>query len=275
MRTPFLITVALVTALGACADDAPQTSTNQPADETVVGTTDTDTTTTTTTTTTDTTTDTTNDTTNDTATDTDDVTEPPDGDATDADTAADRTDAGATVAAVDTLDTDEVAGLFWMREEEQLAHDVYVALGDEWGLRVFENIAASEQQHIDAVVGLLDRYGLADPAAGNQPGTFTDPTIQELYDELVARGLQSKQDALEVGATIEELDIVDLRQRAEATDEAAIDDVYARLERGSRNHLRAFVGQLDLLGVEYAPTLLTDFDEIVAAPMERGRGGGH
>jgi Uncharacterized protein conserved in archaea len=171
------------------------------------------------------------------------------------------------------LDDDELAGLLWMREEEQLAHDVYVELGDRWGLRVFENIAASEQQHIDVTKGLLDRYGVADPAADNPSGTFTDPRIQELYDDLIARGATSREDALAVGATIEELDIADLRARADATDEAALDDAYARLERASRNHLRAFVSRLDLLGVEYEPTVLDDFDEIVAAPMERGRDG--
>lgn len=189
-----------------------------------------------------------------------------DGTRNDSEPADDRTSP-----ASEALDEDEVAGLLWMREEEQLAHDVYVALGERWGLRVFENIAASEQTHIAATIDLLDRYEIPDPAADNEPGTFTDPAIQELYDDFVARGLESRVEALTVGATIEELDIADLRARADATDEATIDDVYARLERASRNHLRAFVGQLELLGVEYEPTVLDDFEEIVAAPMERGR----
>jgi hypothetical protein len=98
--------------------------------------------------------------------------------------------------------------------------------------------------------------------------------MQELYDELLAQGMESKVAALTVGATIEELDIADLRARAETTDEVAIDEVYARLERASKNHLRAFVGQLELLGVDYEPTVLDDFDEIVAAPIERGAGNG-
>lgn len=202
------------------------------------------------------------------------------------DVADDTTDAGTTesdttddpsvvaVAAVDGLSADEVAGLIWMREEEQLAHDVYVTLGEAWDLRIFDNIADSEQSHVDAIVGLLDRYGLDDPASGNELGTFTDPVLQELYDDLVAQGLESVESALAVGATIEELDIVDLRERAAETDTSAIADVYAQLERGSRNHLRAFVGQLDLLGVDYEPTLLDDFEEIVTSATERGGGGG-
>jgi len=171
------------------------------------------------------------------------------------------------------LTDDEVAGLLWMREEEQLAHDVYVALGDLWGLRIFENIAASERSHIDAVTTLLDRYDIEDPASGNEPGTFTEPAIQELYDELVADGTVSLEAALAVGALIEELDITDLRSRAAATDVAAIDAVYADLERASRNHLRAFTSQLEMRGVEYEPTELDQaaFDAVVSSEMERGR----
>jgi hypothetical protein len=162
-----------------------------------------------------------------------------------------------------------------MREEEQLAHDVYVALGDTWGLRIFENIAASETTHIDAVASLLDRYGIDDPALGNETGTFTDPAIQQLYDRLVTDGSVSLDEALAVGAFIEELDIRDLQTRAAATEIVAIAAVYADLERGSRNHLRAFTSQLDARGVVYEPTQLDPaaFEAIVSSETERGRDG--
>jgi hypothetical protein len=173
------------------------------------------------------------------------------------------------------LTADEVAGLLWMREEEQLAHDVYVTLGDLWGLRIFENIASSESSHIEAVATLLDRYGIADPASGNEPGTFTEPAIQALHDQLVSDGSVSLEAALAVGALIEELDISDLQARAAATENTEITTVYAGLERGSRNHLRAFTSQLDGRGVVYEPTQLDPaiFDAIVSGEMERGRDG--
>ena len=113
---------------------------------------------------------------------------------------------------------------------------------DIWGLPIFDTIAASEQKHTAAVADLLDRYGLPDPAAGLAPGEFLDPDLQALYDRLVALGGRSVIDALQVGALIEELDINDLRLRS--SDQPDIDRVYARLERGSSNHLRAFIGQL-------------------------------
>ena len=38
-------------------------------------------------------------------------------------------------------------GLSYMREEEKLARDVYLALYEKWGIRTFLNIAKAEQQH--------------------------------------------------------------------------------------------------------------------------------
>jgi len=168
---------------------------------------------------------------------------------------------------------DEIADLLWMREEEQLAHDLYTALGDLWGLRIFENIAASERSHIDAVAAALVRHDIEDPAVGNEPGTFTEPAIQELYDELLADGTVSLEAALSVGALVEEMDIVDLRSGAATTEVADIDALYVELERASRNHLRAFTSQLDTRGLEYRPTELdrAAYDAIVSSETERGR----
>ncbi len=175
------------------------------------------------------------------------------------------------------LSSEEADGLLFMREEEKLAHDVYVTLDELWGLTIFENIAAAEQSHMDSVVTLLDRYGLTDPAADLAVGSFSDPALQSLYDDLVARGSESEVDALLAGALIEELDITDLQARA--SDNEDIASVYAELERGSRNHLRAFVRQLDRLGVTYEPEYLSDeaFLDITTSETERGNGetGGH
>jgi hypothetical protein len=171
------------------------------------------------------------------------------------------------------LTPDEIDGLLWMREEEKLALDVYTALYDRWNARVFSNIAAAEQTHTDSVKTLLDRYGLTDPAADTATGVFTDPTIQGLYDDLVAQGSVSLEAALTVGATIEDLDIADLQARATTTPDIAL--VYGNLEKGSRNHMRAFSTQLSNLGVTYTPAYITQdaYDAIVSSAIERGPGG--
>lgn len=172
---------------------------------------------------------------------------------------------------VGTLTTHEADGLLYMREEEKLAHDVYLALGERWTLPVFTNIASAEQTHTDAVQLLLERYNLTDPAAGNAAGVFTNAELQALYAKLVEQGSTSLTEALSVGAEIEELDIVDLRSRA--SDKADVDLVYSNLERGSRNHLRAFTKQLDRNGSTYEPMHLptADYDAIVSGDIERGQ----
>lgn len=172
-----------------------------------------------------------------------------------------------------TLTPEERAGLIWMREEEKLAHDVYTALGDQWGTRIFTNIASAEQTHTDAVKALLDRYDIADPSVGTGAGTFTDPDIQALYTTLVSQGSTSLVDALTVGAAIEDLDIADLRARATTTPDIAL--VYANLEQGSRNHMRAFATQLTRNGASYTPTHISqdDYNAIVSSNTERGAGG--
>jgi hypothetical protein len=166
----------------------------------------------------------------------------------------------------------EEEGLMYMREEEKLAGDVYDAMYDQWGLQIFDNISDAEVMHTDSVKTLLDRYGLDDPAAGLAPGEFTNPELQALYDELVATGSQSLTDALLVGALIEDVDIFDLQNLE--SDNPDIDLVYSNLERGSRNHMRAFVGQLERNDVEYTPTYLSQeaFDEIISTPNEMGSG---
>lgn len=186
------------------------------------------------------------------------------------------TGASAQVVAVPiTVTPAEAAGLQFMREEEKLAHDVYVTLYEEWSLRVFHNIAASEQQHTDAVAYLLDRYDVSDPTAGNDLGEFTDAELQALYDQLVAQGRQSVADALKVGAAIEEIDILDLQERLAQTDNAAIERVYNSLLAASENHLRAFANNLKAqTGQTYTPQYLSQvaYDAIVGAA--NGSGGG-
>jgi hypothetical protein len=50
---------------------------------------------------------------------------------------------------------------------------------------------------------LIIRYGLEDPVDENPMGVFVNPTLQTMSDDLVARGSQSPNNALKVGALIE------------------------------------------------------------------------
>ena len=174
------------------------------------------------------------------------------------------------------LTAEEEAGLIFMREEEKLAHDVYVQLNTLWQQVIFSNIAQSEQTHTEAVLLLLERYAVVDPVGLNPPGVFVDPALQGLYDLLTAQGSVSLVDALVVGAEIEEIDILDLDRYLNELD--ANDDirlVYENLQKGSRNHLRAFVNALARQNVTYVPQHLSTqaYEDIINSPTESGGNG--
>lgn len=167
---------------------------------------------------------------------------------------------------------DDDADLIFLREEEKLARDVYDLLDETWGTpQVFANIRQSEQSHMDALGVALDQRGLTDPIVDDTRGVFQDPRLSDLYVDLTTQGSDSVVAALTVGATIEDLDIVDLRVAIDTTNDADLADTYARLMCGSYNHLRAFVGQLDREGVAYAPQYLTpaEMSAILDGPRER------
>ena len=100
----------------------------------------------------------------------------------------------------------------------------------------------------------------------NPPGVFQNEELQQLYDELIEKGSKSREEALKVGALIEEVDIIDLQTELEET---AINEdvirVFTNLCSASENHLRAFVRVLVLYDVEYTPELLDqeEFDRIL------------
>lgn len=170
------------------------------------------------------------------------------------------------------LSDTEKDALQFMREEEKLARDVYLYLEDKWDHKVFTNISGAEQRHMDAVACLLTKYELTDPAADQDKGVFTNSTLQTLYNDLTSQGEESLEAAFRVGATIEDLDIFDLQQNMVSIDNEDITLIFGELERGSRNHLRAFTRQLNNLDSTYEPVYLTAevYQDIISSPTEKG-----
>jgi hypothetical protein len=167
---------------------------------------------------------------------------------------------------LDDLSEAEVNGLLFMREEEKLARDVYIAMYALGYSKVFDNISNSEQTHTDAILTLLNRYAIPDPVGDNAEGVFVDPVLQDLYDALIVLGSPSQIEALFVGAEIEEIDILDIQKYIDEVEgNSDIVVVYENLMKGSRNHLRAFVKNLAKRGVDYAPKHLTQevYDAII------------
>ena len=163
--------------------------------------------------------------------------------------------------------------LMFMREEEKLAQDLYLAFEEEYNYRIFKNIARAESNHMDVILSYLNQYELDDPAS-EEHGVFVNGDLQNLYNELLEKGMESADEALKVGALVEEVDIADL---AEVYDWEPEEDIIALTEAlmlGSRNHLRAFTRILALRDITYVSLVLSveDYEEIVNSPWERGTG---
>ncbi|MGB7962119.1 MAG: DUF2202 domain-containing protein [Propionicimonas sp.] len=152
-----------------------------------------------------------------------------------------------------TADAALVRNLTFLRQEEQLARDVYTALASKYSQAApFVNIATSEQRHFDTLGLLLARYGIADPAAGHGAGSYADADLQVLHATLVATGSESLAKAYEVGITIENKDIADLEAAIAQTTQADAKAAFANLLNGSENHLAAFTAAKDgkILGTQ-------------------------
>lgn len=139
------------------------------------------------------------------------------------------------------LSEEEVAGLIYMRQEEKVARDVYMVLGEKWNENIFTKISTSEQSHMDAVKKMIFKYELTDPVDEFETvGLFLDEGFQTMYNDLIAQGLVSKEDAMLVGQIIENQDIADLDAQILITDNPDLEKMYERLKAGSERHLNSF-----------------------------------
>jgi len=163
--------------------------------------------------------------------------------------------------------------IIYMGNEERLAYDVYMNLynyhvdTNNLVINQFYNIATkSESEHISIVQSIVHRYDLNastiidDPVADSSATLDTMPSgeygieeIQELYDTLYDKGIQSKQDALEVGCMVEVTDVNDLTEDIALAEEANAEDLVAAynvLRNGSYNHYWAFDKGLKNMGID-------------------------
>ena len=173
------------------------------------------------------------------------------------------------------LSPEEEATLLAMRVEEKLARDVYATLYDLWNMPIFLNISQSESRHTASIAKLLSAYNITDPVDDSQIGVFEDPEIQKLFTDLIAQGSVSLADAYVVGATIEEMDIIDLEEALAETDNADLERVYSNLKNGSIHHLSAFSRAIEnQTGTDYIPRLMTteEYNQLTSSRGNRGQG---
>ena len=74
----------------------------------------------------------------------------------------------------------EVAMLLKMKEEEKLAHDVYVTLYEKWPKPIFLNISNAEERHLQAIITLLKFYNQEDTLVAAR-GIFSTTELSIFY----------------------------------------------------------------------------------------------
>ncbi|MFM1913988.1 MAG: hypothetical protein RIR51_1841 [Bacteroidota bacterium] len=147
----------------------------------------------------------------------------------------------------------EMNDLKYLREEEKLARDVYLYAFDKYQENIFDNISKSEQTHMDKVLVLLNKFNIEDSASPIK-GEFNNQELSNLYSDLINIVDLSLNDALTVGANIEDLDILDIEKMLLNTDNLEIRTMYENLQCGSKNHIRSFNNKL---GGNYMPKYIS------------------
>lgn len=169
----------------------------------------------------------------------------------------------------------------YMYSEEGLAYDVYMNIYKIQAVNQLQNIAINaEVKHMDAVNKLAQKYDLniTKYPDTDKPysikdlerygsGEYPVEPIQELYNLLYDKGIQSKQNALEVGCMVEVVDIDDLDKyiiEAQASNAPDVLAIFDFLREGSYTHYWAFDDGLKGMGVSkgccsLSPALGHDF----------------
>lgn len=153
--------------------------------------------------------------------------------------------------------------LIRLYEEEILAHDLYVALGQKFPeVMPLKNIPQSELRHREALAAVLKTEGieLPKPAAGQR---FLSEGLDATYANWLADGRESAAAACRAGVRLEDHDIAELRKAQ--LDFPKHKAVLAQLEAASNNHLRAFHRSLTARGGAYTPEAIpaADFKAIL------------
>ena len=116
-------------------------------------------------------------------------------------------------------------------QDEYLARAEYALIMKEYGvIRPFSNIIRAERLHISWVSDSLEKYGFTIPKDVSQDHVVLPPTMKT---------------ALEMGVQAE-IDNIEMYEKFLARPDlpADIRALFLELQRGSRNHLRAFQNNL-------------------------------
>lgn len=134
------------------------------------------------------------------------------------------------------LTEQEEQDLYYQYNEEKVARDLYTYFYSLYWVQTFQTIATSEQQHMDSVKVLLDRYNLETPTTYGE--------LETTFNTLKAEWELWLKEAFEAWIKVEILDVTDIVDTIKSTDNDDIKVILTNIWGASYNHLRGFVKAL-------------------------------
>jgi hypothetical protein len=131
--------------------------------------------------------------------------------------------------------------LFFIYQEEKVARDVYMTLGQMYkNESTFGLMQITEQRHLDCARRLCDIYDVDTSSVDESVvGAFESPLLKMLYDAYIEKGKSSLRDALEMAEFIGASDL-DMIEHASIGMPSDVVSVYEKLKKGSLKHPDTF-----------------------------------
>lgn len=126
--------------------------------------------------------------------------------------------------------------LIYSYREEKLAKEIYSNFYELYNLETFNKISESEEKHQSKIEELLRKYNIEIPVWYWE--------LEDEYQALIKEWTLSLKNAIEVWIKIEMLDIDDLENSINSTNNLEIKKVFENLQKGSYNHIKWFSNAL-------------------------------
>jgi hypothetical protein len=172
-----------------------------------------------------------------------------------------------------TLNQIEVTDIDYLKEMQKLDSDYYAVIAAQYPRApILSNLAISSSTLANADYVIYVRYSITDPESDIQ-GIFSDPKLQQIYNQDLATAAGGLGDAYTAAAQDEDLHIANLVAAMSRTNNQDLIFMYSQQLAEARNNLRQVTQQLRTMGIQYTPVYLPSdsYNAIIYSDMESVR----